>query len=281
MDIERHNHRQIEQLNQRGGRTLSIVDLIQAGTINVEMAADAMRAMAEGASLLTAARPGGAGKTAPMAAILGLLPPGVPIVTVDGSRVIHEGLKHPAGEPACYLAHEIGDGDWYGYIWGRDVVEFFSLIGGQRRIASCLHADTQEELTGVLCSPPLRVARERLGRTGPILFMHVAPGVACVSSPGGQLLGGRCPGAGHRMVFRWNATGRHPRADRRTARSGRAGPVSGLSSGPAGRGRNRDGGQLAQGSGVLRGWEVIRIGRDRNRADFAAARASGVKVLPD
>jgi len=38
-DIERHNHQQIEQLNQRGGRTLSIVDLIQAGTISVEMAA--------------------------------------------------------------------------------------------------------------------------------------------------------------------------------------------------------------------------------------------------
>jgi hypothetical protein len=180
------------------------VDLIQAGTINVEMAAYAMRAMAEGASLLTAARPGGAGKTALMAAILGLLPPGVPIVTVDGSRVIHEGLKHPAGEPACYLAHEIGDGDWYGYIWGRDVVEFFSLIGGQRRIASCLHADTQEELTGVLCSPPLRVARERLGRVGLILFMHVAPGsrayrrrVASFWEADAQ--------SGHRMVFRWNA----------------------------------------------------------------------------
>jgi hypothetical protein len=35
MDFERHNHRQIEMLNQRGGRTLSIVDLIQAGTISV------------------------------------------------------------------------------------------------------------------------------------------------------------------------------------------------------------------------------------------------------
>jgi len=31
VDIERHNHEQIETLNQRGGRTLSIVDLIQAG----------------------------------------------------------------------------------------------------------------------------------------------------------------------------------------------------------------------------------------------------------
>jgi hypothetical protein len=44
MDLERHNHQQIELLNQRGGRTLSIVDLIQAGTLSIEMAAYAMRA---------------------------------------------------------------------------------------------------------------------------------------------------------------------------------------------------------------------------------------------
>ncbi len=204
MDIEQHNRRQIEQLNQRGGRMLSIVDLIQAGTISVEMAAYAMRAMTEGASLLTAARPGGAGKTTLMAAILGLLPPGVPIVTVDSSRIIHNGLQRPTTEPSCYLAHEIGSGDWYGYIWGRDVAEFFLLIGGQRRIASCLHADTLDELTGILCSPPLRVAREAMGRVGLILFMHVAPGphgdrrrVASFWEADGR--------SGHRMVFRWNA----------------------------------------------------------------------------
>ena len=164
MDIERHNYRQIEQLNQRGGRMLSIVDLIQAETISVEMAAYAMRAMAEGASLLTAARPGGAGKTTLMAAILGLLPPGVRLVTVDSSGVIYEALQQSTVEPACFLAHEIGSGNWYGYIWGQDVADFFSLIEGQRRIASCLHADTLEELTGILCSPPLRVTRQTLNK---------------------------------------------------------------------------------------------------------------------
>ena len=204
MDVEHHNHQQIEQLNQRGGRMLSIVDLIQAGTISVEMAAYAMRAMAEGASLLTAARPGGAGKTTLMAAILGLLPPEVRIVTVDGSSVIRDGLSRPVTEPVCYLAHEIGSGDWYGYIWGRDVADFISLIDSQRRIASCLHADTMEELTGILCSPPLRVTRESLGRVGLILFMHVAPlqrgyrrRVASFWEADGR--------GGHRMVFRWNA----------------------------------------------------------------------------
>ena len=83
MDTERHNILQIEQLNQRGGRTLSIVDLIGAGTIDTEMAASACRAMDNGASILTGARPGGAGKTTLMAALLGFLPPDVPITTVD------------------------------------------------------------------------------------------------------------------------------------------------------------------------------------------------------
>ena len=90
MDFERHNHRQIEMLNQRGGRTLSIVDLIRAGTISVPMAACAMRAVHEGASILTGARPGGAGKTTLMAALLSFLPPGEEIVTVDEPEVLDE-----------------------------------------------------------------------------------------------------------------------------------------------------------------------------------------------
>ena len=203
MDIEQLNLRQIEQLNQRGGRMLSIVDLIQAGTISVEMAAYTMRAIAEGASLLTAARPGGAGKTTLMAALLNFLPPGVPIVTVDSPRVIQEGLNRESADPACYLVHEIGSGDWYGYLWGRDVADYFSLIDGQRRIASCFHADTMEELTGILCSPPLWVARPILGHVGLILFMHVDPAprgyrrrVASFWEADGR--------GGHRMVFRWD-----------------------------------------------------------------------------
>jgi hypothetical protein len=203
MDLERHNDRQIEGLNQRGGRTLSIVDLLRAGTLDVSMAAYAMRAMHEGTSLLSGARPGGAGKTTLMAALLNLLPPGVPIVTVDHSRVIVEGLSRPADEPACYLAHEMGSGSWYGYIWGHNVADFLSLIEGQRRIASCLHADTLEELTEIVCAPPLSVSPAALGRVGLILFIHVTHSggrpqrrVAAFWEADGS---GR-----HRLVFRWN-----------------------------------------------------------------------------
>jgi len=202
MDIERHNHEQIEMLNQRGGRTLSIVDLVRAGTLSVDMAAYAMAAMAGGASLLTGARPGGAGKTTLMASLLHLLPPPTRIVTVDHPGVVAEALGRPAA-PECYLAHEIGSGRWYGYIWGRAVADFLALVGGPRRVASCLHADALEELADILCSPPLGVSREALGRVGLILFMHVRPGswgirrrVAAFHEADGA--------GGHRLVFRWD-----------------------------------------------------------------------------
>ncbi|MFW6171548.1 MAG: hypothetical protein ACODAD_13745 [Planctomycetota bacterium] len=204
MDCEIQNSREIEQLNQRGGRTLSIVDLIEADTIDVRMAAHAMRAVAQGASLLTGARPGGAGKTTLMAAILGLLPPKVPIITVDRSHVVRQGRERPANEPACYLVHEIGSGHWYGYLWGPDVADFISLIGGERRIASCLHADTLQELTDILVFPPLGVDRAALGRVGLILFIHVVTGqrrpqrrVASFWEADGD--------GEHDLVFQWNA----------------------------------------------------------------------------
>ena len=106
MDIERHNQRQIEMLNQRGGRTLSIVDLIRAGTISVPMAACAMRVVREGASILTGARPGGAGKTTLLAALLSFLPPGEEIVTVDRPEVIG-GTEHVDRSKTRALAHSL------------------------------------------------------------------------------------------------------------------------------------------------------------------------------
>jgi len=202
MDVEARNDREIERLNQRGGRTLSLVDLIRAGTIGVEMSAYAMRAMERGASLLTGARPGGAGKTTLMAALLHLLPPDVPIITVDRARVIADALARPAAEPACYLVHEIGSGHWYGYLWGADVARFLSLIDDGRRIASCLHADTLEELAEIVCSPPLQATRASLGRVGLVLFMHVdgrrgAPRRRVASFWEAD------PSGGHQLLFAW------------------------------------------------------------------------------
>lgn len=204
MNVEEHNYRQIEMLNQRGGRTLSIVDLLQAGTISLEMAAYAMRAMQGGASLLTGARPGGAGKTTLMAAILNLLPPRVPIVTVDRPDVTTDALHRPANQPLCYLAHEFGSGQYYGYIWGPQVAEFLSLIQPPRRIASCLHADTLGELTEIVRSPPLEVSPETLGQVDLILFMGVDVVAGSYRRRVATFYEADGTG-GHRLLFEWDA----------------------------------------------------------------------------
>jgi hypothetical protein len=204
MDIERHNHVQIERLNQRGGRTLSIVDLIRAGTLTVPMAASAMQAMSRGASLLTGARPGGAGKTTLMAALLSFMPPEVPIATVEDAAVLDRALAAPA-EPSCYLAHEIGAGDWYGYLWGSSVARFLSLIDGPRRVASCLHADTLDELVAALTGRPLAAPRAAIGRVGLILFMHVSPAPRSYRRRVAAFY--ESDGAGdHRLRYRWDQT---------------------------------------------------------------------------
>jgi hypothetical protein len=199
-DLERSNLAQIEMLNQRGGRTLSIVDLIRAGTISVEAAAYVGHRVSQGASLLTAANPGGAGKTALLAALLGFLPEGLPIITVEGPR--HVAAAEQATAPACYLAHEIGAGHWYGYLWGASVARYLALARGPHTVASCLHADTLEEMRAALAAPPLEVAPETLLGIDFLLFMHVdreARGYrrrvdAISESQAGE----------HRSIFRWN-----------------------------------------------------------------------------
>jgi type IV secretory pathway ATPase VirB11/archaellum biosynthesis ATPase len=167
--IDQHNLAEIESLNQRGGRTLSFIDLISAGTMTEEMVAYCWTAIANGASFLTAARPGGAGKSTVLANLLALLPPGEDITTfADDTRGRVGGtLRVPASlstghfgtrsvpPTRCSLAHEIGSGQWYGYIWGDQVREFIDLKQRGHRLAACLHADTLDELTQILCTPPL------------------------------------------------------------------------------------------------------------------------------
>ncbi|MEK7765428.1 MAG: hypothetical protein AAB368_04240, partial [bacterium] len=73
--VARHTA-ELDRLNQRGGRMLSIVDLIEAGTVTRELAAYLLAAIGGGASFMTAALPGGAGKTTVMGALLNFVPPG-------------------------------------------------------------------------------------------------------------------------------------------------------------------------------------------------------------
>lgn len=191
--LQQKNLREIEGLNQRGGPTLSFIDLIRAGTMSPELVAYCWTAIARGASFLTAAGPGGAGKSTVLANLLVLLPPHEEIVTVTDPQIVDDTI------PSCFLAHEIGSGHWYGYLWGRQVAEFFGLMAGGSRIAGCLHADELDELVGILTTPPLEVPLDHVNLLDLILFIHVERGYRRRVV---QLW--ESTDSGHRLAFAWD-----------------------------------------------------------------------------
>lgn len=84
------------------------------------------------------------------------------------------------------------------------MADFFSLINGNRRVASCLHADDLEEMTGILCSPPLGVSRSALSRVGLVLFMHVVRGPSGLQRRVATFWEADDQGV-HRLRFQWDA----------------------------------------------------------------------------
>lgn len=145
---------QIERCNQRGGRMLSIVDLIEAGTLSREVAAYALAAIGRGASFLVGARPGGAGKTTVMCALLNCVPNDVELAPADGLETIAEGMRRNPAECAtrrCYICHEIGSGPYYAYLWGEELRAYFNLADVGHVLATNLHADTYEQARTQIC----------------------------------------------------------------------------------------------------------------------------------
>jgi hypothetical protein len=144
---------ELNRCNQRGGRMLSIFDLVEAGSLDVTLAAYLMKRMTEGASLLVGARPGGAGKTTVMCALLNLGPADCrlkPATSENLSRITHAG-DLAEGERECLVCHEIGSGSYYGYLWGRDLRVYCSLGGKGRILAANLHADDLDEAREQIC----------------------------------------------------------------------------------------------------------------------------------
>ncbi len=162
--------KEVNRCNQRGGRILSIVDLLRAGTLDRSLAAYLVSRISQGASFLVGANPGGAGKTTVMCALLGCIPPGMRLVPAGDISVLRRLREKP---PACVICHEIGSGPYYAYLWGEGARAFFGLRNHQR--ATNLHADTLEECRDQLCGDN-GVSAEDFNDMEIQAFMEVAGG---------------------------------------------------------------------------------------------------------
>lgn len=170
-DIREHCA-QIANCNQRGGRMLSIVDLLEAGTVTPDLAAYALAAIGGGASFLVGALPGGAGKTTVMGALLNFVPAGVALLPADGPAAIAAGAASPAPR-RCYICHEIGAGPYYAYLWGQDLRDYFDLPAAGHMLATNLHADTFAQARDQICRDNA-VPAPALRRMNLMFFLEVA-----------------------------------------------------------------------------------------------------------
>lgn len=143
--------RAIDACNQRGGRMLTLVDLIDASTVDLPLAAYLATMMRAGASLLVGANPGGAGKTTIMCALLNFLPDHTTICPVENLASLRVKPGDPNPGATCFLAHEIGSGPYYAYIWDQTARAFFRLAAQGHVVASNLHTDTLAETRDQLC----------------------------------------------------------------------------------------------------------------------------------
>jgi hypothetical protein len=142
----------VNRSNQRGGRMLSVVDLIEADTLTPPQAGFLAARIEAGASVLVGASPGGAGKTAVMGALLTMLPPGESVhVTHTGGGFGFGGgaggteTWRTAGTGYCLVAYEISPASYEAYIWGRDLRKFLERGLAGARLFANLHADTLDE----------------------------------------------------------------------------------------------------------------------------------------
>jgi hypothetical protein len=166
--------REINRCNQRGGRMLSIVDLMDAGTVTPELAGYLLAAVGDGASFMVGALPGGAGKTTVMGALLNMVPADVELVPTDDDEVVRQAADDRSRR-RCYICHEIGSGYYYAYLWGPVLTDLLRLPTTGHMVATNLHADTIDQARDQLCGDNA-VPEDAFDQFGLMLFLHMTGG---------------------------------------------------------------------------------------------------------
>ena len=151
---------------------LSLVDLIRAETVSAELAAELALSAQLGANIITAAGPGGAGKTTLMGALLGLIPAGSRIRSIPSAASL--GKTGENGPLTYHVVHEISPANYYGYLWGSAVARYLRLISANNRVATNLHADTLEEAIAQLANSQIGAERDDLLRVDYWLFIRAS-----------------------------------------------------------------------------------------------------------
>lgn len=142
MDHEAHNRAVIDELSNPGreDHARSVLDLIDVGTFDLDLASWLVAHVSAGASWVTGSGPGGVGKTTTMRSLLSFVP---------GDRRFHIALPDAIAPeqdgPHCAISLELSDHPPPGYLWDQNLRDFFDLAD-RHQIVGNVHADDLNEI---------------------------------------------------------------------------------------------------------------------------------------
>ena len=165
---------QLDRCNQRGGRMLSIFDLLEAKTVDLDLAAYLMARISRGASFMVGAVPGGAGKTTVMCALLNFIPADVTLIAAT-PEAVYSAAERTTPQRACYICHEIGSGSYFAYLWSDALRDYCRLPERGSMLATNLHADDLEQARNQVCGTN-GVQADHFNKFELLIFMRVKGG---------------------------------------------------------------------------------------------------------
>jgi len=141
---------------------MSLVEILQAGNMPPRLAAMFWLAMERGASLIIAADPPSAGKTATLTALLSLTPPETVAYFTRGMGETFSLPPQTAAHPTYMLVNEMSD-HLPVYTWDGYARRAFELMAEGYSLATTVHADTVDEVLAILRDeigvPPDQIAK--------------------------------------------------------------------------------------------------------------------------
>jgi hypothetical protein len=151
---------------------LSVVALIEAGSLDARTAAFLWLLLEHRASLVVAAQAPGAGKTTTLTALADFLPPGVARHYLRGWGETFAFLARADPRRDYILCNEISD-HLPVYLWGRKVQQLFAAVLAGYGLGTTMHADSLDELAATLEGYSLYVPRRAVARLDLLLTLAV------------------------------------------------------------------------------------------------------------
>ena len=165
---------ELNRCNQRGGRMLSVFDLLDAGTLDLDLTAYLMARISRRASFMVGAVPGGAGKTTVMCALLNFVPEDVSLIAAT-PQAVYRAATTPSSTRCCYICHEIGAGSYFAYLWADALQTYCTLFEAGHILATNLHADDLEQARDQICNDN-DIPIEHFNRFELLIFLGVEGG---------------------------------------------------------------------------------------------------------